>query len=269
MTLDEFAQKQDEELEEEIPYILKKKIICPICDSQFAGLTVKTGKVRRIGTDIDLRPLNSPLDSLKYGVYRCPKCGYSAMTRSFDKLTGVHRKFIKEQVCSHYVKRGSGDDDMLSYDEAIDIHKLALVCTMAKRGRDSEAGYLCLLLSWLYKGKALMIEKYAEESGSEPDKELQSMIDDSYSESNKFAEKARDTLIQAEAKETPPFCGLDIPTLEYIIAALAYETQKTDLAMKVCSQVMTNNASSAQLKDRCYDLKELIKEAKAKEEAAQ
>ena len=269
MTFDDFVERQSEDLEKEIPYILKKRITCPICDTQFPGLTVKTGKVRRVGTDMDLRPLNSPLDSLKYGVYRCPKCGYSAMAKSFDKLTGVQRKFIKEQVCEQYVKRSDGLDDMLSYDEAIDMHKLALVCTMAKRGRDSESGYLCLLLSWLYKGKAQMVEKYQEEIGGDPDRDIMDMIADAKSECDKFAQRARESLIQAEAKETPPFCGLDIPTLEYIVAALAYETGKTELAMKVCSTVMTNKATSAQLKDRAYDLKEMIKAAKEKEGGGQ
>ena len=60
----------------------------------------------------------------------------------------------------------------------------------------------------------------------------------------------------------PPFMGLDMPTTEYLISALCYETEMYDKALQMCSRVLTNTGVSRQLKDRAHDLKESIQEKK-------
>ncbi len=265
-----------DEAEKEVPLLLRKKIDCPICERQFTGLTVKSGKVRRIGTDMDLRPINNPMDPIKYGVYSCPFCGYSALAKNFDMLTGAHKKLIREKVAPNYVQKDMEEPDAFSYDDAITVHKLAIISNAAKLGRDSERAYLYLLLGWLCRGKAQMIERFekqaAEENGEpEPAAAVNAIGEGAtepqavscYKQSFDYLAKAREIFMLAEAKETPPFCGLDIPTTEYLIGALAYETGKYDLAMQMCSRTLIGKAVSRQLKDRAYDLKNLLKEKKA------
>ena len=60
----------------EADYIFEKKIQCPVCDCEFKSKTVKTGKPRLIGSDSDLRPKYSGIDSIKYDAIVCPNCGY-------------------------------------------------------------------------------------------------------------------------------------------------------------------------------------------------
>ena len=48
-------------------FIFDKTYTCPVCDKGFKTKTVKTGKVKLISADTDLRPKYQHMDSLKYG----------------------------------------------------------------------------------------------------------------------------------------------------------------------------------------------------------
>lgn len=133
---------------------------CPVCDNKFSAIYVKTGKARRLDSDFDLRPRFEHIDTNKYDVITCKNCGYSALNQFFSHITAGQRKLIKEKVCSKYkvVEEGISDTAM-DYNKAIERYKLALYNAFAKRGHISEKGYLCLKISWLYRGK---IEKLQE-----------------------------------------------------------------------------------------------------------
>ena len=270
-------EKEEKILGQDAPLILKKRVTCPVCDAEFRGLAVKSGKARRVGTDIDLRPKNVPIDALKYGVFSCPECGYTAMAKSFADLTSAQRMLIQQEICANFKPRGLDEPDCLSYDEAIMLHKLAILTTTAKRGHESEVAYLCLLITWLYRGKLELIDSVYEELGkSHPDEEevpkpeviasqYEAMTAPLKDQMLRFAGQARDKFVKADAEEVPPFSGgLDLQTLEFIIGALSYEIDDLDLALQMCSRTMTSKSSSRQLKDRAYDLKEAIN-AKKKE----
>ena len=42
--------------EKEAEYLFDKNVECPVCDSTFRTRVVKTGRVRRLESDFDLRP---------------------------------------------------------------------------------------------------------------------------------------------------------------------------------------------------------------------
>lgn len=58
---------------------------------------VRTGKVRLVGADSDLRPRYMGVDSLKYDAILCPKCGYAALNRYFNFVMSSQAKNIKEK----------------------------------------------------------------------------------------------------------------------------------------------------------------------------
>ena len=66
---------------EEGMYVYDKKIECPVCMKEFTTKIVKTGKARFKGSEMDLRPIYEGVDTIKYDVYMCPHCGYSAVSR--------------------------------------------------------------------------------------------------------------------------------------------------------------------------------------------
>ena len=47
-------------------FLFDKTQNCPICDCEFKSKTVKIGKAKLIGTDLDLRPKYENIDMLKY-----------------------------------------------------------------------------------------------------------------------------------------------------------------------------------------------------------
>ena len=69
---DEPAKKTDENGEkaaapvmQEQDYLFDKSYNCPICDKEFKARTVRVGKVKLAGTDLDLRPKYDQVDLLK------------------------------------------------------------------------------------------------------------------------------------------------------------------------------------------------------------
>lgn len=72
---------------------------------------VRTGKVRLVGADSDLRPRYMGVDSLKYDAILCPKCGYAALNRYFNFVMSSQAKNIKEKnFCELPLSAGSRKD---------------------------------------------------------------------------------------------------------------------------------------------------------------
>ena len=94
-------QEQKKEVSEE-DLIFEKTYTCPVCDYEFRSRMVRTGKVRLIGADSDLRPRYQGVDSLKYDAVLCPQCGYAALNRYFNFLMSAHAKNIKEKISSNF-----------------------------------------------------------------------------------------------------------------------------------------------------------------------
>ncbi|HEX3023544.1 MAG TPA: DUF2225 domain-containing protein, partial [Lachnospiraceae bacterium] len=153
------AAKKDDDKEADKPKIAEIDLIfdkthtCPVCDSEFKSKSIKTGKVKLLGADTDLRPKYQLVDSLKYDAVVCPNCGYSALNRFFTYMTAPQAKLIKEQISNSF--RGiDTSTEIYSYDDAIARHKLVLVNTIVKKAKNSERAYTCLKIAWLLRGKA-------------------------------------------------------------------------------------------------------------------
>ena len=69
---------------EEQDFLFSKSYECPICSKQFKVRTVKAGRARLLGSDVDLRPRYENVDVLKYDVILCPRCGYAALSWVFE-----------------------------------------------------------------------------------------------------------------------------------------------------------------------------------------
>ena len=121
---------------------------------------MKTGKARLLGTDQDLRAKYEGIDAVKYDVILCPHCGYAALNRYFNNITKVYAKLIKENISSK-VQLHTYDDDIYTYEEAIERYKLCLANAVVKRTHASEKAYICLKSGWLMRG----YHEYLEESG--------------------------------------------------------------------------------------------------------
>ena len=246
------APKEEKHLETE--FLLLKSIRCPVCDHVFRTRLVKTGRVKRLEPDFDLRPRFAYIDTNKYDVSSCPKCGYTAINRYFSHITSGQVKLIDQGVHSKFKANTLVNaEDVLeayTYEEAIEYCKLALYCTMVKKGSTSEKAYECLKLSWLYRGWREKLE-----SEGTNDRELLSNVK---AEEDAYYKQAYEGFMKAIASESFPMCGMEESTVNILLANMAFKLEKYDVSSKLVSAILTSRVASRSVKDRAMTLKEEI-----------
>lgn len=242
-------------LPKEEDFLLDKGMQCPICDNIFKTRSVKNGRIRRLESDRDLRPRYEYIDTVKYDVSSCPKCGYTAINRYFGHLSGVQVKMIREEVCSKFKANSiKADAATYTYDEAIERYKLALITTIAKKGKASEKAYACLKLAWLYRGKTEELE-----AGNEnPSEEIKTEIANSKKMEQAFYAQAFDGFFKAMASESYPMCGMEQNTVDFLLANMAFNLKRYDVASKMVANLLTSRSVSRTIKDKALTLKEDI-----------
>lgn len=236
----------------EADIIFDKSYTCPVCDKDFKSKTVKTGKVKLISADTDLRPKYQIVDSLKYDAIVCPHCGYAALNRFFNYMTSVQSKLIKQQISASF-KGLKTEGDTYTYDEAIVRHKLALMNTVVKRSKLSERAYTCLKTAWLIRGK---MEQTITENTEAPNKEVLKQMQ---KEEFEFISNAYEGFVEAFSKEMFPMCGMDENTMTYLVADLARRIGKHDEASRWISKVLIARDANDRIKAKARELKELLK----------
>ncbi len=237
-------------------FLLLKSVRCPICDGVFRTTMIKSGRAKRKEPDLDLRPRFEYIDTNKYDVASCPKCGYTGLHRYFPHLSSLQMKLIREGVCEKFKTpptKAVDEVEVLDYDTAIERYKLALYTTIVKRGQTSEKAYECLKISWLFRGK---IEQLTEE-GADKNKEA---IEACQKEYDSFYQQAFDGYVKAMSSENYPMSGMDQSTVDLLIASMAYNLGKYDYSSRFVSSLIVSRTASGNIKNRAHDLKEKILE---------
>ena len=249
------AEEKTVEAPKEEDFLLDKGVRCPICDTVFKSRMVKSGRARRLESDRDLRPRFEYIDTIKYDVSSCPKCGYTAINRYFPHLSSAQMKLIREEVCTKFKpEKGMADKLSYTYDEAIERYKLALINTIAKKGKASEKAYECLKISWLYRGKKEEIQS----ANSNPSEEVKAEILKCEQTETAFYTQALDGFLKAMTSESYPMCGMEQNTVDFLIANMAFNLKRYDLASKFVSALLVSKTTSKTIKDKALTLKEEI-----------
>lgn len=247
---------------EEKTLLLDRKYRCPVCQLEIKAKSVKSGAAKLIDTGMDLRPMYHNIDVVKYDTVSCPQCGYSALTKYFSKLTPVQKKNVEEKVCSKYQPHPAEETDIYDYPTALARYKLALLCTVMKVAEPSETGYVCLKLSWLYEA----MEEALIKEGGLTQEEMQKTLDEYHKEGDNFRKNALDSMLKARMEEEYPICGMDMPTLDYLISALSYQCGEYDQALRMLGYANSSKEASDRLKDKAYELKQVIIKAQKEQE---
>lgn len=240
---------QPVEIKEE-DLLFDKHFICKVCDKEFKSKMVRTGKVKLIGSDNDLRPKYQHVDSLKYDAIVCPYCGYAALNRFYNYMTDTQAKLIKINISANFKGLKEGED-ILTYDEAITRHKLALVNAVVKHAKASEKAYTCLKLGWLFRGKA--------ESLPADTPNLECVKRELVAQEKEYIANAYEGFMEAFSKEPFPMCGMDETTMTYLTADLARQIGKYDEALRMIARVITARDANERIKSKARDMKDLIK----------
>lgn len=234
-------------------FLLLKVVRCPICDGTFRTIQIKSGRTKRKEPDLDLRPRFEYIDTNKYDVASCPKCGFTAMHRYFGHLSSLQTKLIKEGVCDKFKTPPTKEITELksyTYDEAIELFKLALYTTVVKKGSNSEKAYSCLKIAWLLRGK---IEELSEDK--EKNNEAIAVAQKEYLT---FYTQAFDGFVKAMSSESYPICGMDQSTVDLLIAAMAFNLGKYEYSSRFVSSLIVSKTAGPNIKNRAHDLKEKI-----------
>lgn len=244
---------ENNNVKDESNYIFDKSMNCPICDMDFKTKQVKTGKARFLGTEEDLRPKYTGIDTIKYDVCMCPYCGYASTIREFNNVTPKQRKLLRDEIGSKFISV-EHNEPYYTYDTAITRYKMALLTAMTKPARGSEQSYLCLKLAWLYRG--------AMEEIQENEPELPERADYYRELEEQYIKKAYAGFTEALLKEYPPICNMDEMTINYLMAQLAHKCGDDDTAQKFAFMVVGSKNASAKAKEKARTLIDDIREAR-------
>lgn len=247
----EESKKVEDKKVEEADFLFPKSHKCPVCETEFKSLAVKTGKLKAVGMDSDLRPRYEQLDPLKYDAIVCPKCGYAALTRYFDRIMSAQAKLVKSKISTNF--KGINNDVLVySYDDAIVRHKLALVCTIVKSGKVSERAYVCLKLAWVIRTKIEELEENGDGDVSQQIKQL-------HAEEQELLVNAYEGFFVAFSNESFPMCGMDEMTVVYLLADLAIKSGKIDESKRFISKILESKTANERIKNKARDLKEKVR----------
>ncbi|MDD2971303.1 MAG: DUF2225 domain-containing protein [Lachnospiraceae bacterium] len=239
-------QKQ---LQMEQDFIFDKTYSCPVCDSEFKSKTVKVGKAKLVGTDMDLRPKYEGIDMLKYDIVMCPKCGYAALGRYFKTLS-VHQASKIRETISKVFKEQKEMSQVYTYEEALERYKLALASTIVKQGKASEKAYICLKTAWLIRGRNENLDLNDEEYAAKKAKGEE--------EEKEFLKNALEGFLAARQNESYPMCGMDEATVDYLIAVIALRFDQFDVSSRLISGILGASGTNPRIKDRARDLREVL-----------
>ena len=234
---------------QEQDFLFDKSCNCPICDRQFKARTVKIGKAKLAGSDLDLRPRYEQIDLLKYDVIMCPLCGYAALSRFFKFVTSPQAKNIRDKISATF-KPQKDEREIYTYDEALERYKLTLANAIVKQTRASEKAYICLKTAWLLRGKAEHLDKNL------PDYETQKKQCEE--EEDEFLRNALEGFLAARQTEPFPMCGMDEPTVDYVIAVTAMRFEQYDVSSRLITGILQSTSANPRMKDKARDIKEIL-----------
>lgn len=254
MSLFEEEKQPEAEAKPQEPLVVEKDVIydrgyeCPVCDKKITAKTVKAGKCKLSHTDLDLRPVYEGVDVVKYDVVVCPHCGHATLTRYFKPLTSMQLKLVKENISKNF-KMQIQEGEIIEYEDALKRYQLALANAIVKKARASEKAYICLKSGWLLRG-------WQESLGNTPEEEKKKA--ELKKQEKEYLQNAFEGFVNAVQSENFPMCGMDEPTVDYLMAVLAMKFEKYDVASKLIGSILTSPSASSRMKDKTRDLKDMI-----------
>ncbi len=242
-------EKKEYQQPKEADMLFDKTYVCPVCDQEFKAKTIRAGKIRMLGTDMDLRPKYENIDMMKYETIACPHCGYAALSRYFKYMTTMQLKLIKEGICANYHPRPM-DGEIYTHEEALERYKLTLANAIVKKAKASEKAYICLKMGWLIRGMGEALDPDSAEYATQ--KKAYSTME------REYLKNALEGFLSACQTESFPMCGMDEITVDYLVAVLALECGEYETSKKLLGKVITSPTANSRVKDKARDAKELL-----------
>ena len=127
------------------------KVKCPVCEKDFTTKKVTLSKLRLVKQDADYRQYDDEENQIKYSIFVCPHCGYSATEDKYDSIAKRNKDVVLNEISLKWNKRDYGDKRTI--EESIESYKLAIYIGQLLEYINIELGQLTLNLAWLYRLK--------------------------------------------------------------------------------------------------------------------
>ncbi|SES27547.1 DUF2225 domain-containing protein [Butyrivibrio fibrisolvens] len=241
------------ELPEEKTLVFEKKYVCPVCETSFTSLTVRTGKVHVKELEMDLHPIYDFLDEIKYDIVACPACGYATLARYFETITKRQKDAVRERISLNF-RPIKHKYEIYTYDDALERYQLALANAIVKDAKASEKAYLCLRYAWLVRQ---MLRDPVTMSLPHYDEQRQKELKD---EEKELLKNALEGFVTAKQSESFPIAGMNTITLDYLLAALYMENEDYSPSLKLIGEILVSRSASNHTKEKARDLKDMIED---------
>ena len=238
--------------ETESDYVYGKEFTCPVCDTVFKYPVVKTAKSRLCKQDKDLRPVHKEIDIIKYDVIHCNVCGYASLSRYHGPMAKPHKEMIKKSISINY-KPMKELGNTISYEEAFDRYKLALINAVCRQSKDSEKALICLKTAWLLRGMQENPDSITDTENFGPEKAT--------AMEKEYLKEALNGFVKARETEQPPIAGMNDVTLDYLLGVLCINEEQYENAVKLLHGIISSQTAGSAQKDKA---RELILEIKQK-----
>ena len=218
---------------EEVSLVFIKELNCPVCGKVFSLSVSKNSYARVKRRDADFYLEYEKINPYFYDVWLCTECGYATLKKDFENIKKSNIEIIRQTISKRWVVRKY--PELYDIDIAIERYKMALLNYCAMSSKDSQQGYVCLKLSWMYRIKG-----------------------DTNSERS-FQQRALNSFEYAYLREGFPVYGMDKSTVQYLIGELNRRLEKTEDAMSWFSEVIMSREASVSLKEKTRGQKEEIR----------
>lgn len=256
-------QKEIEITEESCLYA--KQYECPVCGNKFSQSAVRTGHLRMLGQDRDLKPRYVAIDPAKYDIVHCNQCGYAVLKRYYGPLAGAHKKLLQENISASY-RPMRPSSVLMNYDDAILKYRLALANAVVRKAKSSEKALICLRTAWVLRGKREEIQENINKGVYSGDADLVALREDEcnqcYRNEVDFLKNAMEGFLKARKEEQFPIAGMNQVTLDYLLAVLCGRFGKRDDAYRLLQGIVTMKTAGEAQKEKA---RELIQELRTKE----
>lgn len=243
-------EKTEKAAVNEEDYLLQKTFKCPVCDDEFKQSVIRHNKIRNYGHDMDLRPRNEGVDTLKYDVVVCNKCGYASMTKFHGPLPKPHRNLLRDNIMPRFkpLKMGSS---VITYEEAVMRYKLAMMNAVVRQAKDSEKAFIALKLSWVYRGMQETLPKDTED--------YEDTLETLKAQERENQKIALEGFTKAVSAEMPPYAGLNDDTMDYLLAVLNMEAGEYAKTKRILSTILSSTKATKVQRSQAEEVLEELK----------
>lgn len=230
----EAVEKVEKKTFDEEASLYDKKVVCPVCGTEFFARALKTSAYRMKGRESDFYINYDNVNPYFYDVLLCNVCGYAAMKADFEKIRKSEIELIRQNISQRW--NSHEYPSVYNVDIAIERYKLSLLNYTVMGSKASRKAMNCLKLSWMYR-----------------------LIDDGVNE-RLFMEQALIGFKDTYFNESLPVYGMDKFAVMYLMGELNRRLGNNEEAIRYFGEVITSRGADKKIKDLARDQRDLVRE---------